>query len=83
MFGICITHSHCAYASCHWSEPAPRLQNGTTPLMWAAVAETAVAEILIAKLLIQSKAQINASNKVSGGSVYILWWPGEFAVSIG
>ena len=22
VFGMCIMHPHCAYASCHWSEPA-------------------------------------------------------------
>ena len=46
--------------------------------MWAAVSE----DIDVAKALINHKAEINASNKVSGGSVYMSWLPGEFAMSI-
>ena len=45
----------------HWYVRAP--QNGTKPLMWAAVADGTD----IAKLLILNKANVNAINKVSGG----------------
>ena len=46
--------------------------------MWAAVSD----DIDVAKTLINHKARINARNKVSDGSVYMVWLPGEFAMSI-
>lgn len=44
------------------------LQHGTRPLMWAAVSD----DIDVAKTLINHKAEINASNKVSDLSVYMV-----------
>ena len=54
------------------------LQHSSRPLMWAAASEC----IDVAKTLINHKARINASNKVSAGGVYVLRLPGEFAMSI-
>ena len=65
---------YCATDSCR------SLQNGTVPLMWVTVTN---GDPEIAKLLIQKNAELeNSSNKVSGGSVCMLWWPREFATSI-
>ena len=70
-------HPRGAYSLHNWLGGAC-LQHGTSPLMWAAVSD----DIDVAKTLINHKARINARNKVSDGSVYMVWLPGEFAMSI-
>ena len=79
MFGIMVWGPiHVAHIHYTTGWGGACLQHGTSPLMWAAVSD----DIDVAKTLINHKARINARNKVSDGSVYMVWLPGEFAMSI-